>query len=271
LPLYTLMCSDNLPPDNLPIVILDRPQLAQNIGAVARIMANFGLSDLRLIAPRDGWPQDQAWASSSGAHWPLDGARVFANLAEAVADLHIIYATTARNREVQLPVITPRLCADKAYQAQQTGLKTGFLFGGERAGLETQDLSFVHYLVTIPVDTRFSSLNLAQAVAVLAYEYRLQVDDAPKAAFTDVLEPPAASEHLQGLYGHLEAELEKSGFFFPVEKTAQMQRNLRIALGRAKLTEQEVRTWRGVITALARGRGRVLKKLSELKKGDLTD
>ncbi|MGZ6013468.1 MAG: RNA methyltransferase, partial [Caulobacteraceae bacterium] len=122
-----------------PCVILNEPQLAENIGSVARVMANFGLEDLRLVRPRDGWPQERAWASASGANWPLEGARVFDRLEDAVADLHRLYATTARPREVVLPVITPREAAAQLHAAVAEGLNTGLLFGGERAGLETQD------------------------------------------------------------------------------------------------------------------------------------
>jgi tRNA/rRNA methyltransferase len=251
---------------NLPCVILDRPQLAENIGAVARIMANFGLSELRLVAPRNGWPQDKAWAMSSGAHWPLDGAKVFATVAEAVADLHVIHATTARNREVQLPVLTPRQSAADGYAACQRGLKAGLLFGAERMGLETNDLGLCHAIVTIPVNPEFSSLNLSQAVGVVAYEWRLMVMDGPKAAFLENLDPPAEAASQLLLYEHLEAELDKGGFFFPFEKRDQMVRNLRVALGRAGLTEQEVRTFRGVVTALVKGRGKVLERMAQMKK-----
>ena len=244
-----------------PAVILDRPQLAENIGAVARVMANFGLSDLRLVAPRDGWPQERAWASASGADWPLDGAKVFATVAEAVADLRLLYATTARPRETQLPVLTAREAAASLNAAAGDGLAVGLLYGAERAGLETADIALSHGIVTIPVDPRFHSLNLAQAVSITAYEWRLTVMEAPSAKFLGVA-PPATQEAVIGLYEHLEGELETSGFFFPPENKASMVRNLRVALGRSRLTDQEVRTLRGVITALVRGRGRTLARLA---------
>jgi tRNA/rRNA methyltransferase len=245
-----------------PAVILDKPQLAENIGAVARVMANFGLSDLRLVSPRDGWPQDRAWASASGANWPLDDARVFSSVGEAVSDLQLLYATTARPRETQLPVITAREAAANLNVASAEGLKIGLLFGAERAGLETSDLALANAIVTIPVDPRFHSLNLAQAVSITAYEWRLTVMDAPAAKFRD-LTPPADQGAMIGLYEHLEEELEISGFFFPPENKPSMVRNLRVALGRARFTDQETRTLRGVITALVRGRGRTLAKLVE--------
>ncbi|MDV6332717.1 RNA methyltransferase [Asticcacaulis sp. 201] len=253
---------------HLPCIILDRPQMAENIGAVARVMGNFGLTELRLVAPRDGWPQEKAWTMAAGAHWPLDDAKVYDTVEAATADLHTVYATTARNREIVLPVITPRDCADDAMTRMRSGLKTGLLFGAERAGLETQDLVHAHYIVTIPVDPRFQSLNLAQAVNIVAYEWRLQVMAAPKADFTRNQDPPAEMKHLVGLYEHLEAELDTSGFFFPEAKRPSMIRNLRAPLNRAALTEQEVRTWRGVVTALTKGRGRVLARLAKEKGED---
>jgi tRNA/rRNA methyltransferase len=247
-----------------PCVILSQPQLAENIGAVARVMANFGLEDLRLVAPRDGWPQERAWASASGANWPLDGAKVFATLQEACADLQRLYATTARPREVQLPVITPREAAGQLHQAVDEGLTTGILFGGERAGLETQDIALCQAIITIPIDPKFRSLNLAQAVAINAYEWRTAQADRPPPAFREG-PPPADQAMLAGLYDHLEGELDLAGFFHPPEKRPSMTRNLRVIFARALLNDQEVRTLRGVITALSKGRGRVLAKLAATK------
>ena len=257
----------NAPPTNGlsgPCVILNEPQLAENIGAVARVMANFGLSDLRLVRPRDGWPQERAWASASGADWPLDGARVFDTLRDAVADLRLVMATTARPREAMLDVVTAREAADRLAAADGEGWPSGLLFGGERAGLETADIALCHAIVTIPVDPRFHSLNLAQAVAITAYEWRLTRAAGPPPRFT-AAPPPADQATVHGFYDQLEAELEAAGFFHPPEKRASMVRNLRVAFGRAALSEQEVRTLRGVVTALSKGRGRVLAKLAAAK------
>lgn len=250
-----------------PVIILNAPQLAENIGAVARIMANFGLADLRLVNPRDGWPQERAWALASGAEWPLNGARVYDDVASAIADLHAVYATTARPRELQLPVITPRAAAGELYAAGLQGQRTGLLFGGERAGLETADIALCRAVVTIPIDPRFRSLNLAQAVAINAYEYRTTVADAAPPNFRPG-PGPATGEAMLGLYQHLERELETAGFFHPPEKTPNMIQNLRSALGRAAFSDQEVRTLRGVITALSRGRGKVLEKLAKTRKDE---
>jgi tRNA/rRNA methyltransferase len=252
-----------------PAVILHAPQLAENIGAVARVMANFGLDDLRLVAPRDGWPQDRAWASASGADWPLNAARVFDRVEDAIADLRLVLATTARPRETSLPILTPRGAAEDLKAAADQGLPCGLLFGAERAGLETADVALCHGIVTVPVDARFHSLNLAQAVAITAYEWRLALDAAAPAAFHPG-DPPAPQEAVIGLYQHLEAELDAAGFFHPPEKRRSMVRNLRVALGRARLTDQEVATWRGVVTALSKGRGRVLAKLAARKAAEDT-
>lgn len=245
-----------------PCVILNRPQLAENIGAAARCMANFGLSELRLVAPRDGWPQGRAWASASGADWPLDNAKVYERLEDALADRQLVLATTARNRELRLPVMTPRQAAAKLHEAAGEGLATALLFGGERTGLETDDLALAHAIVTIPIDPKFKSLNLAQAVALLAYEWRMGLADAPPPAFA-AKEPPADREAMLGLYGQLETELDAAGFFHPPEKRPSMVRNLRVMLARAAFTDQEVRTFRGIVTALSKGRGRVLEKLAK--------
>lgn len=251
-----------LPPAPPPCVILNEPQLAENIGAAARVMANFGLDELRMVRPRDGWPQERAWASASGADWPLDGAKVFDRVEDAIADLRVVYATTARPRETHLPVLTPREAASELRAARDAGLRTGLLFGGERAGLETADIALCHGIVTVPIDPRFRSLNLAQAVAINAYEWRMGVLDRPPPAFREG-PPPADQAMMLGLFEHLETELEESGFFHPPEKKPAMVRNLRVALGRARFTDQEARTFRGVITALSKGRGRVLAKLAE--------
>ncbi|CAN5217999.1 RNA methyltransferase [soil metagenome] len=248
-----------------PCVILNHPQMAENIGAVARVMANFGLEDLRLVKPRDGWPQERAWPSASGATWPLDNAKVFDTLAEAIADLKLVFATTARPRETRLPVVTPREAAAQLSDEVGQGHAVGLLFGGERAGLETDDIALCQAIISIPIAERFRSLNLAQAVSITAYEWKLTVDDRPWVKFEQNVEPPADQSSLLGLYAQLEEQLEEAGFYHPPEKKPSMVRNLRAPLARARLTEQEVRTFRGVVTALSRGRGRVLAKLAAQK------
>ncbi len=229
-------------------------------------MANFGLVDLRLVNPRDGWPQEKAWASASGADWPLNGARIYQRLEAAVADLQRVYATTARPREIQLPILTPRAAAAEWSQAIANGERVGLLFGGERAGLETADIALCQAVVTLPVDVRFKSLNLAQAVAINAYEWRMTVAEGAPPAFREG-PPPADGAAILGLFEHFERELDAAGFFHPPEKRPSMVQNLRSALGRARFNDQEVRTFRGVVTALSRGRGRVLEKIAREKAG----
>ncbi len=244
-----------------PCIILNEPQMAENIGAVARVMANFGLADLRLVRPRDGWPQLRAWPSASGADWPLDNARVFERLEDAIGDLTLVLATTARPREATLPVATPREAAGQVNAALGQGGTVGLLFGGERAGLGADDIALCQAIVTIPIDPKFHSLNLAQAVAINAYEWRLTQDAAPPPRFGEA-PAPAMQAAVQGFHDQLEAELDAAGFFHPPEKRPSMVRNLRVAFGRANLSDQEVRTLRGVVTALSKGRGRVLAKLA---------
>ena len=250
-----------------PVIILNAPQLAENIGAVARVMANFGLSELRLVNPRDGWPQERAWALASGAEWPLNDARVFESVAEAIADLQTVLATTARPRELTLPEQTPRSAAAGLSEAVARGERVGLVYGGERAGLETADIAHCQAVVTIPIDPRFRSLNLGQAVAINAYEWWTTVTEAAPPSFRPG-PGPATGEAMLGLYEHLERELDTAGFFHPPEKTPNMIQNLRSALAKAHFTDQEVRTFRGVVTALSRGRGKVLEKIARKKEGE---
>ena len=250
--------------ETTPVIILNAPQLAENIGAVARVMANFGLSRLRMVSPRDGWPQERAWASASGADWPLNDAQLFDRVEDAIADLNRVYATTARPRELQLPILTPRAAAAELSQAIGDGERVGLLFGAERAGLETADIALCQAVVTLPIDMRFRSLNLAQAVAINAYEWRMTGEEGAPHIFREG-PPPADGAAMLGLFEHFERELDNAGFFHPPEKRPSMVQNLRSALGRARFTDQEVRTFRGVVTALSKGRGRVLAKLAQQK------
>lgn len=245
-----------------PVVILDRPQLAENIGAVARVMANFGLTELRIVNPRDGWPQDRAWAAASGADWILHELKVFATVAEAVADLQTVLATTGRPRGLRMPVVTPREAAADLHKQAAGGLKTGLLFGGERTGLETDELVLCQAIVTIPVDMKHRSLNLAQAVSINAYEWRVTVDATPPEIFGEA-DPPAPAAEVEGMFNHLETELENGGFFHPPEKKPTMTRSIRAMLNRVGLSSQEVRMLRGMIVALSKGRGRVLQRRAE--------
>ena len=254
-------------PPRPPCVILNEPQLAENIGAAARAMANFGLRDLRLVRPRDGWPQERAWAAASGAEWALNGAQVFERLDDAIAGLQLVFATTARPRELRLPILTPREAAAQLNDAAWAGQAVGLLYGGERAGLESRDIALCQGVITIPIDPAFRSLNLAQSIAVTTYEWRMTVLDRPPAAFEQQA-APADQAALLGLFGQLETELDAAGFFHPPEKTPGMVSNLRALFARARLSDQEVRTLRGAITALSKGRGRVLEKLAARRRAE---
>ena len=233
-----------------PVVILVRPQLGENIGTAARAMANFGLSELRLVAPRDGWPSESAQAAASGADWVIDGARVFATTAEAIADLTYVYATTARQRGMMKEVFGPTEAADSLAVRKGQGRGCGILFGGERAGLDNEDISLADAILTYPVNPAFASLNLAQAVLIMAYEWQRAAGTAGMREVFSDLPDLAPKDEVFGFFEHLETELDRGGFLKPPEKAPVMVRNLRNLFHRARLTSQEVRSLRGVIVAL---------------------
>ena len=235
-----------------PVVILVKPQLGENIGAAARAMANFGLSRLRLVAPRDGWPSDKARASASGADWVIDGAEVHATTADAIADLGFVLATTARPRDMVKRVVGPGTAAEELARRIQSAEQAGILFGGERAGLDNDDIALADTIVTYPVNPGFASLNLAQAVLLFAYEWMRARGPEQEEGLVLNKHTLAPKADLVRLFEHLEAELDAAGFLKPVEKRPVMVRTLRNLLHRATLTEQEVRTLRGVIVALTK-------------------
>lgn len=239
-----------------PVVILDHPQLGENIGFAARAMLNCGLVHLRIVNPRGGWPNDAATAAAAGATSVLDAARVFDTLADAVADLTRVYATTARPRDMRKPVFTARAGAADLVAATASGGRVGLLFGRERTGLENDDIASADAIIEVPLNPEFSSLNLAQAVLLVAYEWRLaaQGRGAAGSRLGGGGGEPARHGEIAAFFAHLEAELDAVGFFWPEEKAPRMRRNLRAAFLRAGLTDQEVRTLRGVIKALTEGR-----------------
>ena len=233
-----------------PTVILVKPQLGENIGTAARAMANFGLERLRLVAPRDGWPSETAIAAASGADWVIDEAEVFETTEAAIADLGLIYATTARQRGMGKPVVGPIEAAQHMVALNEVQAPSGLLFGGERSGLHNDDIALADAILTYPVNPKFASLNLAQAVMIMAYEWqRARGNAGHREDFPD-LDPQAPKGDLLQFFAHLEAELDAGGFLKPPEKTPVMVRNLRNLFHRAHLSSQEVRTLRGVIVAL---------------------
>ena len=239
------------PPD-APAIILVRPQLAENIGMVARAMLNCGLTDLRLVAPRDGWPNQRAVAPSSGADQVIAAARLYDTAAEAVADLQRIYAATARPRDMVLDEVTPRQAAQEVRALADGGGRSGYLFGGEAMGLNNDDVALGDAILAVPLNPAFCSLNLAQAVLTAAYEwFQAGRDDAPERRAVWPKETrPATKAELLGFFAQLEDALDASGFLHVQEKRPIMVRNLRNIFQRASLTEQEIRALRGVVTSL---------------------
>ncbi len=253
-----------------PAILLMEPQLAENIGMVARAMANTGLDELRLIAPRDGWPNEKARIAASGANYVVDDGAAYESLSAAIGDLNWVAATTARQRDLRKPVLTPEQLVNEMRSRAAAGQRCGILFGRERNGLETDEVAVCDAVVMIPVNARFASLNLAQAVLLIGYEWMRQHERASLGRVTTYETPvspglnvgasrPATKYELLGLYEHLEHELERLGFFKPPEKRQTMVRNIRSMLARMEATEQEVRTLRGVVAALAQGKGRARK------------
>ena len=237
-----------------PAIILVAPQLGQNVGTAARAMANFGLTDLRIVAPRDGWPNEWAIKAASGADWVLEDARLFDTVQEAVADIHYLVATTARLREMLKPVVTAEAAAREMRAKTAQGLRCGVMFGPERSGLENDDVTLAQAVLRIPVDPRFTSINLAQAVLLVGYEWYRAADTTPPAMLDPGVTWPASNSELVALFEHLERELDTAGFLFPPEKRPAMVRNLRNIFMRANLMEQDVRALRGVVTSLATAR-----------------
>ena len=241
-----------------PVIILCYPQLAENIGMVARAMLNFGLNQLRLVAPRDGWPPDdirynRAWAAASGADEVLNNAPCFPDLQSAIADLNIVYGTTPRHHDMVKTTRPLRAAMQKiGDEINAQDLKVGILFGPERMGLVNEDVSRCDELIVIPTNPEFYSLNLAQAVNVCAYEWCLLADVTPAEKTHHGKSRPAVREELNPFLDRLEALLKEKGFFPSKDMEPIMRQNVRAAFTRQMLTEQEVRTLHGVITALAK-------------------
>jgi len=236
-----------------PAIILVHPQLGENIGMVARAMANFGLAELRLVNPRDGWPSEKAISAASKADHVIAAATVFPSLEAAIADLEFVYATTARDRYGYKEVRSPVVASDDLRTRFRAGQKTGILFGRERTGLTNEEIALADELVTFPVNPAFASLNLAQAVLLMSYEWMKSglssVDATP---FSALPQRPAQKEELQGLFDHVEETLDARGYFRPAEKKPKLVENLRAILTRPSFTGTEIQVLRGVISCLDR-------------------
>jgi tRNA/rRNA methyltransferase len=260
--------ADLQPIGNSPVVILVRPQLADNVGACARAMANGGLFHMRLVAPRDGWPQEKAWRMASGADRILDAVNVYDTVNDAVADLHHVFATCPRPRHIVKPVLTARGAAVELRQICTRDLRAGLLFGPERAGLDNDDMAAADALVRFPLNPAFMSLNLAQAVMVMAYEWWTAEDGtAPRTLMTNESRV-ATKAKLDRFLIHLVDQLDACGFLRNLPKRPGMVRNLHHLFQRGEITEQELRTLHGVVTELAIGR-RQLGRLETSQDVDL--
>jgi tRNA/rRNA methyltransferase len=228
-----------------PVIVLVRPQLGQNIGKAARAMLNFGLTEMRLVAPRDGWPNPDAGPAASGADVVLERAQVFATAEEAIADCSHVFASTVRRRDLVMPVIHPEEMADRIAGSHS---RSAILFGPERSGLETEDVALAEAIVTVPINPDFGSLNLAQAVILLAYEWSRRSSLAQPTA--KEIEPPAPHGELDGLICQLEQELEAKGYFHPPSRTQATKNTLRTIFTKTGWSSREVKAIRGVIRAL---------------------
>jgi len=235
-----------------PAIILCEPQLGENIGTTARAMANFGLWDLRLVNPRDGWPNERAVAAASRADHVIERVRVFDTVEAAIADLSMVHATTARRRDMQKEVLGPEESARRMVAHVACGAGAGLLFGRERWGLYNEEVALADSIVTLPVEAAFASLNIAQAVLLMSYEWRRQSENGTALPFSGGIGETAPREELMGLFGHLEETLDRTGFFKTADKRPTMVTNLRAIFTRAGLTGQEIRTLRGVISSIDR-------------------
>ncbi|MEM8632171.1 MAG: RNA methyltransferase [Pseudomonadota bacterium] len=239
-----------------PTFVLVRPQMGENIGASARAMWNFGLDRMRIVAPRDGWPNQRAVALASGAGRLLDAAQITGTTAEAVADAHHVFATTARDRDLTKPVMTPERAMEKAAGMIAEGQRVVVLFGPERAGLENDDIALANTIISVDVNPAFPSLNLAQCVLLCAYEWRRQTGEAEAEAVHLAGTEWATHEEVEKLAEHYEDRLNTAGFFFPDTKAAGMKTNLRSLWSRMPLTRADVQVLHGMMRQMVRWKER---------------
>jgi tRNA/rRNA methyltransferase len=232
-----------------PVIVLVRPQLGQNIGKAARAMLNFGLTEMRLVSPRDGWPNPQAGPAASGADQVLEQARVFDSVAEAIADCSTVFASTVRRRDLVMPVAGPE---EMAREMHSSAGRSAILFGPERSGLETDDVALAGKIVTVPINPEFGSLNLAQAVILLAYEWSRGATLAQPTA--KAAEPAAPMAELEGMIGQLDSALDHAGYYFPPDKTPSTRNTIRTIMSKPAWSSREVKMVRGMLRALVNPR-----------------
>ena len=237
-----------------PAIIFVRPQLGENIGKAARAMLNFGLTDMRLVSPRDGWPNPSAGPAAAGADDVLDQAQVFDSVEAATADLNRVYAATVRPRDMVKDVVTPEQAANEMFTNASAGVTSGILFGPERSGLSNDDIVLADTILTAKVNPEFGSLNLAQAVIIAAYEwYKIEAKDvAPITQVDD--EPPAKKGEMMGLVTHIEDELDSRGYFRTEDRKPAMTLTLRNMFQHARFTSQQIQSLRGVVKGLTRSK-----------------
>ncbi|WGH78793.1 RNA methyltransferase [Jannaschia ovalis] len=240
--------------DPRPAFVLVRPQMGENIGAAARSMLNFGLEAMRVTSPRDGWPNERAVALASGAGRVLDGARIFDTTAEAVADCAFVFATTARDRDLTKPVYSPQDAMAEARARGARGERVAVLFGPERTGLENDDIARANAIVSVPTNPDFPSLNLAQCVLLMGYEWVREAAPAPQVALAGT--EWANQAEIDALVAHFEDRLDQAGFFFPEGKAAAMKLHLRNLWSRMPLTRADVQTFHGMMRQMVRWKER---------------
>ncbi|SLN39511.1 tRNA (cytidine/uridine-2'-O-)-methyltransferase TrmJ [Roseivivax jejudonensis] len=239
-----------------PRMVLVRPQMGENIGAAARAMLNFGLEDMQLVAPRDGWPNPAARAMASGAGRVLDRAQVAEDTAAAVASCHWVLATTARPRGMTIPVLSPEAAMREARARIASGARVGVLFGPERAGLENADIARANAVVSVPVNPDYPSLNLAQCVLLMGYEWRRATTEMAAERVELAGTAWASQAEVEALARHYETRLDEAGFFFPEEKAESMKRNLRNLWSRMPLTRSDAQILHGILRQMVRWAGR---------------
>jgi tRNA/rRNA methyltransferase len=239
---------------NKPLVILCRPQIGDNAGAVARAMLNFGLTELRIVAAGFGWPNAKAVAASAGAAEVLNGVRICKDVTEALDDVQHVFATTARQRDLTKSVISPALAAEQARDLCAQGRRVAFMFGAERTGLTNDEAALADVLVTIPTNPKFSSLNLGQAVLLMAYEYYRLHNDRPEIREVPPGGGPASKAELQGLVDHWIAELDEVDYFRTPDRRISLSVAITLMLERRQLTVSEIDLMRGMVKELVRGR-----------------
>lgn len=239
-----------------PAFVLVRPQMGENIGSASRAMLNFGLDRMRLVSPRDGWPNPKAVAMASGSGRVLDEAQVYESIVEAVADCSYVFATTARPRGMTKPVVTPERAMEQAREMIAKGEKVAVLFGPERAGLENDDIAVANSIVTVPVNPEFASLNLAQCSLLMAYEWRRQTVESVAETVELAGHDWATAIEVEKLVQHYEERLDEAGFFFPETKADVMKTNLRNLWSRMRLTRADVQILHGVMRQMVRWKER---------------